>query len=704
MVRRRTKVLAGIAAIFALIAVGLLVDLWQFKRAQDRAFTAQAQSVTASVKTDLEDLLANIEVAASELGETFGERDYTRAEIESIVRDKSLSMPELRGVTACFEPFAYQLEQRLFCPYYNKASSEYIYVEDSYDYTERRAGTAWYTGVIDGGANWAEPYFGDAAQDWFIDYGVPFYWTRGEKTGQVRGMIDLTLQAEDFRNYIHIRTVGKTGYEFLTTKTGTFVAHPIADYVGNENLETLKLTESDPALRRAYEAMEQGKSGLVKFYDEAAGDDAIFIYDTLAPSDYRIGVIFYMRDVLGPDSQTSRRIINIALALSAFLINLTAMIFGRDYLDAREIEQLSWQATSMLIALVVLVGFLEHGRERVLDVNESAAIVDSTALGDYVATIETRADRLKVEPPVQVPVGIWIERLEFADSYNVNIGGEIWAQYPETVADEIEPGLRFPQISPFAESAYIEEVRRELVPGQEGQEGYLHVVWEYRVTLRLNLRYADFPFDKRQLDIEIVPTKADNIMFVPALGSYEATNPSNRPGLSADINLPGNTLTKSYFNFSTIDFPTDFGYGSKSKFQSVPVLHYNIYLKRKLFNAFITYLIPIFVALSLIYILILACEKTEARQGIIESMAAFFFVLIFSHIDLRKDIVTADLIFIEYFYFATYLMIILSTANLIAYTKSRTSLFDYNENQLYRAAYFPIFFMIILVAMLWKFY
>ena len=63
-------------------------------------------------------------------------------------------------------------------------------------------------------------------------------------------------------------------------------------------------------------------------------------------------------------------------------------------------------------------------------------------------------------------------------------------------------------------------------------------------------------------------------------------------------------------------------------------------------------------------------------------MAAFFFVLIFSHIDLRKDIVTADLIFIEYFYFITYLMIVLSTLNLVVYTKNKAKIFDYNENQL----------------------
>jgi len=110
------------------------------------------------------------------------------------------------------------------------------------------------------------------------------------------------------------------------------------------------------------------------------------------------------------------------------------------------------------------------------------------------------------------------------------------------------------------------------------------------------------------------------------------------------------------------------------------------------------------VVLSLIYILILACEKTEARQGIIESMAAFFFVLIFSHIDLRKDVVTPDLIYIEYFYFATYMMIILSTANLIAYTKSQTSLFDFNDNQIYRTIYFPIFLSVMLGISLWKFY
>jgi len=44
----------------------------------------------------------------------------------------------------------------------------------------------------------------------------------------------------------------------------------------------------------------------------------------------------------------------------------------------------------------------------------------------------------------------------------------------------------------------------------------------------------------------------------------------------------------------------------------------------------------------MMFILVYSCGKTKERQGIIESMAAFFFVLIFSHIDIRKEIITAN--------------------------------------------------------------
>ena len=704
---RKTYILAALAAFFALLTAALTIELMQFRAERDAKVFAQAETTTAEVKAGLEDLLGRVQDTAIEMGESFGQRDYTRTEIEDIVRQASLDFPELRGVTACYEPNAFSDTERLFCPFYNKASGEFVYVEESYDYTIPGDSTAWYTEVVRNGPNWAEPYYGESAKDWFIDFGVPFYWTKGERSNDVRGMIDFTLQTEDFKDFLSNMTVGKTGSEFLISETGTLLTHPITDYVGNENIETLMAEAQDPQLRAAYSDMLSGGTGHVAFYDTENADHALFFYDTISPANYRIGITYLQKDMVGPSTEISRRIIHIGLSLGAAVLILIAMIFGRDHLDRLEIEVLSGLTTATLIGLVVMISLLQHAKERSYDTNESPAIVDTAALEGFVNTVEQRAERLKTARPIPVPTGIWIQRLEFADSYNVNISGEIWAKYPESYAEESDEnlGIRFPQVSPFAEAGYIEEIHRERVPAQEGLEGYLHVVWEYRQTLRLNLRYADFPFDKRHLDIQITPaTVDDSILLVPALESYRFTNPSKNPGIAPDVKLAGNDITKAYFNFSTRNYTTDFGYPSQAQFQNVPRLHYNIYLKRKLINSFVTYLIPIFVALSLIYILILACEKTEARQGIIESMAAFFFVLIFSHIDLRKDIVTADLIFIEYFYFITYLMVILSTANLIAYTRSKTSLFDYNENQIYRALYFPFFFTLILIVMLYKFY
>lgn len=118
-------------------------------------------------------------------------------------------------------------------------------------------------------------------------------------------------------------------------------------------------------------------------------------------------------------------------------------------------------------------------------------------------------------------------------------------------------------------------------------------------------------------------------MLVPDLSSYRQTNPSFLPGMSDSIVLTGNEITESYFNFSTEQSGTDFGLGAELGRNLVPVLHFNVHLRRNLLNVFVTYLIPIAVALMMIFILLIACRKTTERQGIIESMAAFIFVLVF---------------------------------------------------------------------------
>ena len=557
---------------------------------------------------------------------------------------------------------------------------------------------------MENGEAWIDPYYGSSAKDWFIDYGVAFNYAEGPKKGQVRGIIDFSLGASDFKNIVHHLSVGKTAYSYITSKTGNFISHPDADIIG-KNLKDAIASETNSDIKKALATLTESGSGHFSYYDSENEGKAYFFYDHLDSSGYAIGMGFLRNDLVNDQKQTHQRYIRITLTLSFFIVIMLLLYFGRDDLDYGEIEILSGIATLLLFANVFFIGSLQHSLKTEIMENESPPIVDNSSLEAYVAQQAARAETLKIAAPQAVPTGIYIERMEFADSYNVNIGGFIWQKYPLSIAESVEIGFRLPQMSPFAEASYIEESYRETVTAKEGEEGYLLVGWDVRVTLRLNMEYKNYPFDKRHLDINIKPlSMSDNLILVPDLAGYSSTNRARKSGISPAIKLPGNDISETYFNFSTDNYETDFGFNTSGMSQNIPVLHFNIHQKRKLLNAFVTYLIPIFVALSLIYILILACEKTEARQGIIESMAAFFFVLIFSHIDLRKDVVTADLMFMEYFYFITYAAIILSTFNLITYTKSTVSFFDYNNNQIFRVCYFPTFLMILLIAMLIKFY
>lgn len=699
------KLFYGIGIILFLWTAYLIFDYLQFQKQREAYAQKEGAETTALLRDRVDTILSEITAEGNRLADLFGSNDYTEAEIERIIKESAESIAGIQGVTACYEPGAFSDEKRLFCPYYNKGTQDYLYVGKSYDYFDKNvSGTAWYTEVRDEGAKWVEPYFAKAAQDWYVDYGIPFYYTSGEKKGRVRGTITMSFVASGFKELVHKLALGKTGYGLITSKEGTFLAHPVNEYVGTTKLGEVQ-TETNPVLANAYAELLAGESGKVEFAEEESGEETLFFYDKIPTSGWGIGLFFYKEDFLDDSKVMNRKFIRIAISLSFLLVCIMGIIFGKDYLDEREIWILSLLASVLLIANIFLVGQLQHTDKKVHGDEKSPPITDLTALSQFITAQHLKADTLKTAKPTPIPTGMYVERMEFQDSYNLNVGGKIWQKYPLALAEEVSIGVQLPQMSPFSEAEYLEESYRKIIEPSAAGPGYLLVGWDFRVTLLLNLNYSDFPLDKRHINIRITPSdNNDNLILTPDLASYTYTNPSRKSGLNPDIRIPGSEILESYFNYSTETYDSDFGYGQKALFEEVPVLHYNVHTRRLLLNAFVTYLIPIFVTLIMVFILIYACHKTQERQGIIESMAAFFFVLIFSHIDMRKEIVTADLIYIEYFYFVAYFMLVTSTANLITYTKDKSKIFDFNDNQIFKASYFPAFFLIILVVTLVKFY
>jgi len=636
-------------AIYTIALISLSLLVWNvvnyFKYTSDREARIQEHGIktTSKLKNDVDLLLQEIVKEGNALAEKFGGENLSQTQVEELIKESSLSIPGLQGVTACYEPYAFSEDQKLYCPYYNKGTQDYIMVDESYNYTIISEGTAWYTSVRDDGAKWVEPYYAKAAQDWYIDYGVPFYYTNGPNKGKVRGTITMSFVASGFKNIVHNLSLGKTGYGVITSPEGTFLSHPINEYVGVKNVKEEIKSESNKSLVEGYQKMFEGGTGHTEFYDKVQDDKTLFFYDQIPTSNWGMGVTFFKNDLLNDRIEMNHRYIKISLWASLFLFMLIAMYFNKDHLDRNEIWQLSFLSTMLLVANIFLIGYLQHKSIRPENASHGLPIVDNSALSSFVNQQDQKAKKIKAKPPIKIPTGLYIQRLEFEDSYNLNVGGTVWQKYPLDQLDDIKLGFTFPQMSPFAEAAYIEESYRDTITAKEGEQDYLLVGWDIRVTLRLNLQYEDYPFDKRHLEIKLAPIhRGSNLLFTPDLGSYKYTNPSQKSGIDSRIKISGNKVLESYFNYSIESYDSDFGYGgATAAFEDVPVLGFNIHLRRLLLNAFVTYLIPIFVTLIMMFILILACGKTDERQGIIESMAAFFFVLIFSHIDLRKEVLTS---------------------------------------------------------------
>ncbi len=76
---------------------------------------------------------------------------------------------------------------------------------------------------------------------------------------------------------------------------------------------------------------------------------------------------------------------------------------------------------------------------------------------------------------------------------------------------------------------------------------------------------------------------------------------------------------------------------------------------------------------------------------IITTCAALFFAVLLSHIELRGALAAKKVFYVEYFYFLTYLIILLACVNSILFTSDREiHSIHYHDNLLPKLFYWPL--------------
>jgi hypothetical protein len=260
--------------------------------------------------------------------------------------------------------------------------------------------------------------------------------------------------------------------------------------------------------------------------------------------------------------------------------------------------------------------------------------------------------------------------VHFEGAFEVEVSGHIWQTY--AVDSPLERTVLLPELAPDAESFDLTETYRTV-------EGASELVgWFFRARLRQGFDVTKYPFDHRDVQLVIAHPSIDRrVMLVPDYAAYAVTNPSALPGVVRDMPSPGWTMERSMFEHALVPYATTFGTHDRAAMEARPELRFHMIMRRQVMGPVIMRIVPVFAIAAMLFGVQLITSRRRERSelsgfstvGALESCAAFFFVVIVSHIDLRSQIETGRLFYMENFYFATYAAILWVGVNSLLLTE-----------------------------------
>jgi hypothetical protein len=189
------------------------------------------------------------------------------------------------------------------------------------------------------------------------------------------------------------------------------------------------------------------------------------------------------------------------------------------------------------------------------------------------------------------------------------------------------------------------------------------------------------------------------VIFVPDFDSENSGASVRFFGLDPKIVLPGWELTHSFFSMEDQKASSNFGLVTDFDYGTLPVLTLRLGLKRNFIDAFISNLTPLIVVAIILFFIILLPSDVETSK-IIGFCTSIFFVVVFSHLSIRKNIAIGELFYLEYFFLVMYGAIIIIPVKKL--------LTDYriinSKNIIFKTAYWPVLLSLLFIITVLNFY
>ncbi|MEM6528257.1 MAG: Cache 3/Cache 2 fusion domain-containing protein [Chloroflexota bacterium] len=656
---------------------------------------AEAQTQASTAALEISDPFAELMAIAERIADDLSDGTLAYTDIEQRMVEIIEDRPDIDGLAITFEPFAYNPDVRLFQTYvYRVPDGSYDVLRGAtYNYTMApelsENGTAWYVNTIEQGAQWHEPFFATGAQDILVEYGVPFYPVGADpQTANPAGIVSIDYTLQTVRDLIRDLDLGDTGYGFVLSGQGTFLAHPISDFIVNRTF--FEVSGDDEALRAAARsAVEDRSPDMLETIDPFTESRTWYFFEPIGPTGWTVGVVMTQDQFRRDSRQVMRDQMTVAISVATTLFFLAAAAFHLDRYRFTDFWWMSDVFSILAVVLIVMAWTLTNRVER----REGVRINSPTELDRYLEGIETSV--IQDGRTEQIPTGVFITALQFPEPTSVTLNGYIWQRYD--VDSRQERGFALPQR--IGEEATIEEVQREVVGGYE------YITWYVGVTLRQTYDATRFPFDHRNIVLRINPLDLDeNVILTPDLESYELLNARLRPGVDPQASINNWTLLTSGYSYTTQRLNTNLGVPSRALNDQIHEMRFELQVRRNYLGPFIAYLLPALIAAVMTFAYLLSGRQPGNSDEIVSVLnyaAALFFVIAIIHTALRDQIAAVGITYMEYLYILLYVLLISVAANIFMVARfPQWGIVRYKNNLIPKVMYWPVFAGGMLVATL----
>ncbi len=665
------------------------ISYWRERYGTIQTALNSAQAKLDDAVLELNAELEHLETTVETLAEELSSGSLENAEVEARLKETLRANPSFSATAVAYEPYGFSEERELFHPNFKRLLTDGVErferfdTEDFSNYLE----ADWYRQPLLEGAQWSDPYISPIINSIILEYSVPFTVPDADApdpSGIVYANYDLNQLRQLFQSF----DLGTTGYPVVVISSGQLIYHPILSFVQQKrSIFDLAQEFDDSDLEAIARNMVAGESGVGK---RDAGVPSWMIYQSIPSTNWSVGVVLFRDDIFGNTTRLTNKLTLLSLLLMSGVVFALVVALPPHRHQISQLWLLSMLVSGVLALGLVAIWLLEMQEVTVVQ-DTTPPLVTETSLQQFLSRQREKNIAQGLSEPLSLPTGVFLQSMEFKNANDLFVTGYIWQRYDDEIHEGISRGFVLPEAIAFSSQ---EAYRQDLPNGEL-------IGWYFQATLRQTFDYSKYPFDNQQGWLRIWHQDfASNVILTPDLGAYDLMVPLSLPGLESLDNMvvPGWNIKQSFFRYRFNSYNSNFGFMGETQVKDFPELYFEVDLERDLVTVIITKMMRVIIVSGLLFgVQYLVRYKKDDNQlgfsasGVIGASGGFSFILILDQINLRSQLATGGIIYIEYFYFVLYIMILVVVFNAIMVAKgSDNALLKYNNNILPKLLYWPL--------------